>query len=60
MGFTIVNEFDDLTDADGTPAPGGHAGFVANGPRWSVDVSAFGQSAADGHYMAVIVEPRSG
>jgi hypothetical protein len=54
MGFTMDDEFDDLS------ATGGHAGFHAKGPRWTVDAVAFGQGQTDGHYMGIDVEPRPG
>lgn len=54
MGFTIDDEFDDLSSS------GGHTGFHAQGPRWTVDAVAFGQGQADGHYMGIDVEPRPG
>jgi hypothetical protein len=55
MGYTLIDEFGDL-DAAG----GGHIGFRANGPRWTVNAVAFAQGAADGHYMGIDVEPRTG
>jgi hypothetical protein len=54
MGFTMSDEFDDLNTT------GGHVGFHADGPRWTVDAVAFGQGQADGHYMGIDVEPRPG
>ena len=54
MGFSVDDEFGDLS------ATGGHVGFHAVGPRWTVDAVAFGQGPVDGHYMGVDVEPRPG
>ena len=54
MGFTVDDEFDDLS------ATGGHTGFHAVGPRWAVNAVAFGQGRSDGHYMGIDVEPRPG
>ena len=55
MGFTVLDEFGDPAAAEG-----GHTGFSADGPKWTVHAVAFGQGPTDGHYMGIDVEPRQG